>query len=127
MEKRPPQQMKVELTEPAAEGTYSNWVMISYGPSEFIIDFGIKVDFECERIGFLIVIDLPVPGPHVLRIAGNGVGRGIHRLGEGYLHIDVLPYIRFVVAGTNRQDLWKRFIRRQDHHGYFRHNAVKIP
>ena len=40
MEKRPPQQIKVELTEPAAEGIYSNWVMITYSPSEFIIDFG---------------------------------------------------------------------------------------
>ena len=40
MEKRPPQQIKVELTEPAAEGTYSNWVMMTYSPSEFIIDFG---------------------------------------------------------------------------------------
>ena len=40
MEKRPQQQIKVELTEPAAEGTYSNWVMITYSPSEFIVDFG---------------------------------------------------------------------------------------
>jgi hypothetical protein len=40
MDKRPPQQIKVELTEPAAEGTYSNWVMITYSPSEFIVDFG---------------------------------------------------------------------------------------
>ena len=40
MEKRPPQQIKVELTEPAAEGIYSNWVMMTYSPSEFIIDFG---------------------------------------------------------------------------------------
>jgi len=38
MEKMPP--IKVELREPEAEGIYSNWVMISYGPSEFIIDFG---------------------------------------------------------------------------------------
>jgi hypothetical protein len=38
MEKMPP--MKVELREPEAEGVYSNWVMISYSPSEFIIDFG---------------------------------------------------------------------------------------
>jgi hypothetical protein len=35
-----PQQIKVELREPEAEGIYSNWVMISYGPSEFILDFG---------------------------------------------------------------------------------------
>jgi hypothetical protein len=38
MEKPP--QIKVELREPEGEGIYSNWVMISYGPSEFIIDFG---------------------------------------------------------------------------------------
>jgi len=40
MEKHQPQPIKIELTEPAAEGTYSNWVMITYSPSEFIIDFG---------------------------------------------------------------------------------------
>lgn len=38
MEKHP--QIKVELKEPEAEGIYSNWVMITYSPSEFIIDFG---------------------------------------------------------------------------------------
>jgi Protein of unknown function (DUF3467) len=38
MEKPP--QIKVELREPEGEGIYSNWVMISYGPSEFIVDFG---------------------------------------------------------------------------------------
>lgn len=38
MEKMPP--MKVELREPEAEGIYSNWAMVTYGPSEFIIDFG---------------------------------------------------------------------------------------
>jgi hypothetical protein len=34
------QQIKVELREPESEGIYSNWVMITYSPSEFIIDFG---------------------------------------------------------------------------------------
>ncbi len=38
MDKR--QQIKVELKEPEAEGIYSNWVMITYSPSEFVIDFG---------------------------------------------------------------------------------------
>ena len=38
MEKHP--QIKVEIKEPEAEGIYSNWVMITYSPSEFIIDFG---------------------------------------------------------------------------------------
>lgn len=35
-----PQPIKVELREPEAEGIYSNWVMITYSPSEFVIDFG---------------------------------------------------------------------------------------
>jgi hypothetical protein len=34
------QQIKVELKEPEAEGIYSNWVMITYSPSEFVIDYG---------------------------------------------------------------------------------------
>jgi hypothetical protein len=38
MDKR--QQIKVELKEPEAEGIYSNWVMITYSPSEFVVDFG---------------------------------------------------------------------------------------
>jgi len=38
MEKSQP--IKVELREPESEGIYSNWVMITYSPSEFIIDFG---------------------------------------------------------------------------------------
>ena len=38
MDKR--QQIKVELKEPESEGIYSNWVMITYSPSEFVIDFG---------------------------------------------------------------------------------------
>lgn len=40
MEKHPQKQIQVELTSPAAEGIYSNWVMMTYSPSEFIIDFG---------------------------------------------------------------------------------------
>ncbi len=34
-----PPQLQIELTEDVAEGTYSNLVMISHSPEEFILDF----------------------------------------------------------------------------------------
>ena len=33
------QQINIELSEAAAEGIYSNLVLVSHSPSEFIIDF----------------------------------------------------------------------------------------
>ena len=33
------QQINIELSEAAAEGTYSNLVLVSHSPSEFVIDF----------------------------------------------------------------------------------------
>jgi hypothetical protein len=34
-----PQAINIELTEAAAEGIYSNLVLVSHSPSEFVIDF----------------------------------------------------------------------------------------
>ena len=34
-----PQQMEIELREEEAAGTYSNLVMITHSPSEFVLDF----------------------------------------------------------------------------------------
>ena len=42
MDQRPPQQhktMPIELGEKESEGTYANLAVISYSPSEFILDF----------------------------------------------------------------------------------------
>ena len=36
---RPAQQLKVELGEQEAEGIYSNLVLLTHSPSEFILDF----------------------------------------------------------------------------------------
>jgi hypothetical protein len=36
---QPPGQMPVEVGEREAEGIYSNFVVISHSPSEFIVDF----------------------------------------------------------------------------------------
>ncbi len=38
-EKRPPQQINVELTPEHSDGVYSNIVLIAHSPSEFILDF----------------------------------------------------------------------------------------
>ena len=37
--KQPNQQIEIELTEQEAQGTYSNLVMITHSPSEFVLDF----------------------------------------------------------------------------------------
>ncbi len=34
-----PQQINLEFPEKEAEGIYSNWVLITHSPSEFILDF----------------------------------------------------------------------------------------
>jgi len=39
-DKRPPQQqLNIEVTDDVADGTFSNLVMISHSPEEFILDF----------------------------------------------------------------------------------------
>jgi len=38
-ENPPQQQINIELSEAAAEGIYSNLVLVSHSPSEFVIDF----------------------------------------------------------------------------------------
>lgn len=35
----PPQQINIELGEKEAEGVYSNFVVISHSPAEFVLDF----------------------------------------------------------------------------------------
>jgi len=35
----PPQQINIELGEKEAEGIYSNFVVISHSPAEFVLDF----------------------------------------------------------------------------------------
>ncbi|NQX92487.1 MAG: DUF3467 domain-containing protein [Flavobacteriales bacterium] len=39
MEEKKKGQINIELTEEAAEGTYSNLAVITHSPSEFVIDF----------------------------------------------------------------------------------------
>ena len=38
-DENPQQQINIELSEAAAEGVYSNLVLVSHSPSEFVIDF----------------------------------------------------------------------------------------
>ena len=38
-EKKVPQEIKIEIGEPEAEGVYSNLVIVTHSDSEFILDF----------------------------------------------------------------------------------------
>jgi hypothetical protein len=82
MEKHPPQQMKVELTEPAAEGTYSNWVMMSYGPSEFIIDFGRFLPGLSKTKVYSRIIMTPQHVKHLLKLLEKNISNFEEKFGE---------------------------------------------
>ena len=82
MEKRPPQQVKVELTESAAEGTYSNWVMITYSPSEFIIDFGRFLPGLSKTKVYSRIIMTPQHVKHLLKVLQNNVSNFEEKFGE---------------------------------------------
>jgi hypothetical protein len=82
MDKHPPQQMKVELTEQAAEGTYSNWVMITYGPSEFIIDFGRFLPGLSKTKVYSRIVMTPQHIKHLLKLLENNVSNFEKKFGE---------------------------------------------
>jgi hypothetical protein len=82
MEKHPRQQVKVELTEPAAEGTYSNWVMITYGPSEFIIDFGRFLPGLPKTKVYSRIVMTPQHIKRLLRVLENNVSNYEKKFGE---------------------------------------------
>ena len=82
MEKHPPQQVKVELTEPAAEGTYSNWVMITYGSSEFIIDFGRFLPGLPKTKVYSRIVMTPQHIKRLLKVLENNVANYEKKFGE---------------------------------------------
>ena len=82
MEKRPPQQIKVELTEPAAEGIYSNWVMITYSPSEFIIDFGRFLPGLAKTKVYSRIIMTPQHVKNLLEVLKKNVATYEEKFGE---------------------------------------------
>jgi hypothetical protein len=82
MEKRPPQQIKVELTEPAAEGIYSNWVMITYSPSEFIVDFGRFLPGLAKTKVYSRIIMTPQHVKNLLNVLQKNVSTYEEKFGE---------------------------------------------
>jgi hypothetical protein len=82
MEKRPPQQIKVELPEPAAEGIYSNWVMITYSPSEFIIDFGRFLPGLAKTKVYSRIIMTPQHVKNLLTVLQKNVSTYEEKFGE---------------------------------------------
>ena len=82
MEKRQPQQIKVELTEPAAEGIYSNWVMITYSPSEFIVDFGRFLPGLAKTKVYSRIIMTPQHVKNLLNVLQKNVSTYEEKFGE---------------------------------------------
>ena len=82
MEKPRTQQVKVELTEPAADGTYSNWVMITYSPSEFIIDFGRFLPGLPKTKVYSRIIMTPQHVKHLLGVLQKNVSTFEEKFGE---------------------------------------------
>ncbi len=82
MEKRPPQQIKVELTEPAAEGIYSNWVMMTYSPSEFIIDFGRFLPGLSKTKIYSRIVMTPQHVKNLLKVLEKNVSTYEEKFGE---------------------------------------------
>jgi hypothetical protein len=82
MHKPQTQQMKVELTEPAAEGTYSNWVMMTYSPSEFIIDFGRYLPGLSKAKIYSRIIMTPQHVKHLLKVLEKNVSSFEEKFGE---------------------------------------------
>jgi hypothetical protein len=82
MEKHPPQQIKVELTEPAAEGIYSNWVMITYSPSEFIVDFGRFLPGLAKTKVYSRIIMTPQHAKSLLNVLQKNVSTFEEKFGE---------------------------------------------
>jgi hypothetical protein len=82
MDKPQPQQIKVELTQPAAEGTYSNWVMITYSPSEFILDFGRFLPGLAKTKVYSRIIMTPQHVKNLLKVLSKNVGTYEEKFGE---------------------------------------------
>jgi hypothetical protein len=82
MEKPQRQSIKVELTEPAAEGIYSNWVMITYSPSEFIIDYGRYLPGLAKTKVYSRIIMTPQHVKHLLELLKKNVTTFEEKFGE---------------------------------------------
>jgi hypothetical protein len=80
MEKQQP--IKVELREPEAEGIYSNWVMITYSPSEFIMDFGRVLPGLAKTRVYSRIVMTPMHVKHLLGLLQKNVATFEEKFGE---------------------------------------------
>ena len=80
MEKMPP--IKVEMREPEAEGIYSNWVMVSYSPSEFIIDFGRALPWLPKIRVYSRIVMTPQNFKNLLSVVEKNVSGYEEKFGE---------------------------------------------
>jgi hypothetical protein len=82
MDSKQKQQLKVELREPEAEGIYSNWVMMAYNPSEFVIDFGRIVPGLAKTRVYSRIIMTPRHVKNLLMVLEKNVKAFEEKFGE---------------------------------------------
>lgn len=70
-----PQAINIELTEAAAEGIYSNLVLVSHSPSEFIIDFARLLPGPPKGKVFARIIMTPIHAKSLIATLQENLGR----------------------------------------------------
>jgi hypothetical protein len=72
---RPPTQMQVELGEKESEGIYSNLVIITFSPSEFILDFARVLPGVKKAKVFSRIVMTPQHAKLLLNALSDNIGK----------------------------------------------------
>ena len=76
------QQIAIELDEKASEGIYSNFVLTSHTPSEFILDFARMLPGVKKAKVFARIILTPQSAKTLHMVLGNAIGKYEATYGE---------------------------------------------
>lgn len=83
-------QINIELGEAEAEGTYSNLVLITHSPAEFVLDFTRVLPGKPKAKVYSRIIMAPQHAKSLLRALGDNVKKYEAQFGEIKLHgVDV--------------------------------------
>ena len=79
-------QIKIELGEAEAEGTYSNLVLITHSPAEFVLDFTRVLPGKPKAKVYSRIIMAPQHTKSLLRALGDNVKKYEAQFGEIKVH-----------------------------------------
>jgi len=98
-EQQPNNQINIELSEQIAEGTYANLAIVSYTPSEFVLDFVRAVPAVPKAHVKSRVILAPEHAMRLMRTLKNSLDRYEEQFGKIRLH-DEQPNFPTHFSGT---------------------------